>query len=441
MRVPKTPPTWDALSEVFKQHHERLLPDALSVDDSRYFHWDDLRYREPPEGLTREEWWICLTVRRSTARRPLGLVGVTGRPFTVSLTDTILESCHRIDQRGGARVAASHSVTHGRNRERYLVASMMEEAIRSSQLEGAATTRRVAKEMLRTGRPPRDLDECMIRNTYTAMEWIRAQPDRALSPEMVLELHRIVTDETLGDTDHVGALRTSDDVTVTDVDDNIVHTPPPAVELPARLEAMCRFANGEDGGPFLPPVVRAILLHLWLAYDHPFVDGNGRTARGLFYWSMLRSGYWLVEFVSISRLLKEAPTQYALAFLRTETDGNDATYFVHHQIDVLLRAMDSLDAWLDTKVRQTRTLERSLRSLPTLNHRQQALLGHALRTSNAEYTFVSHQNSHNIVYQTARTDILGLVELGLLDEVRAGKQRRFYAVPDLEHRLSDSERR
>jgi len=57
------------------------------------------------------------------------------------------------------------------------------------------------------------------------------------------------------------------------------------------MEAMCAFVNGRDTEPFIHPAIRAMILHFWLAYDHPFVDGNGRTARALFYWAMLRPGH------------------------------------------------------------------------------------------------------------------------------------------------------
>lgn len=43
-----------------------------------------------------------------------------------------------------------------------------------------------------------------------------------------------------------------------------------------------------------------------IAYMHPFVDGNGRTARALFYWYMLKSGYWLTEYLSISRVIAKS---------------------------------------------------------------------------------------------------------------------------------------
>lgn len=61
------------------------------------------------------------------------------------------------------------------------------------------------------------------------------------------------------------------------------------------MTAMCAFPNGHLPDTFIHPAIRAIILHFWLGYDHPFVDGNGRTARALFYWAMLRQNYSLFE--------------------------------------------------------------------------------------------------------------------------------------------------
>ena len=175
----------------------------------------------------------------------------------------------------------------------------------------------------------------MILNNYRAMSDVREMRGRPLTAEAVLALHRAVTAETLADPDAAGRLQlpAEDRVEVCDVDGNVLHRPPPAEHLSERLREMVRFANAEhgtntDGGTFLHPVIRAIVLHFWLAYDHPFADGNGRTARALFYWAMLRQGYWIFEFLSISPFLKRTPEQYARAFLYAETDESDATYFI-----------------------------------------------------------------------------------------------------------------
>lgn len=296
--------------------------------------------------------------------------------------------------------------------------------------------------MLRSGRKPRDRSERMVLNNYHVMEYIREIKDEFLTPELVLELHRIVTTETLDDPTAVGRLRNPGErIHVVDSEHStILHTPPNALSLPERLTVLCKFANqSDDSPPFIHPVIRAILLHFMLGYDHPFIDGNGRTARALFYWSMARQKYWLMEYVSISRLLKQAPAQYGRAYLYTETDANDATYFILHQLSVIQRAIQSLYDYLELKSAQQRSAEKLLRHSPKftsqLNHRQIALLSHALKHPGHGYTVDSHRRSHKVTQQTSRTDLLKLAELGLLEKTKVGRAFVYYAPEDLQQRI------
>ena len=163
---------------------------------------------------------------------------------------------------------------------------------------------------------PMSRDERMILNNYKAMERIREMRERPLTRDGLLELHHILTDGTLEDPAHAGQIQKPGEPRVQVIDHRInraVHDPPPADQLPERLERLVEFANGDDicDGQYIHPVLRSILLHFQLAYDHPFHDGNGRTARALFYWSMLRQGYWLTEYLTISAILKQAPARYA----------------------------------------------------------------------------------------------------------------------------------
>jgi Fic family protein len=178
------------------------------------------------------------------------------------------------------------------------------------------------------------------------------------------------------------------------------------------------------------------MLHFWLAYDHPFVDGNGRTARALFYWSMLRHNYWLCEYISISPIILKAPAQYQLAFLYTETDENDLTYFILYHLDLMQRALRQLHDYIKRKSAQVRKLESELRGVVALNHRQRSLISHALRHPNQVYVVESHRLSHNVVYETARKDLIDLAKRGLLTARKAGRTWCFTPVSDLEMRLS-----
>jgi len=441
MKQPLTPkPFHELLAENREKFLAVLEPRLGPTVGGRYEHWDRLRRREPPEGLTHEQWWLGIKLSRHGQYRQLPLRDTQGRPFVYMLPDQVQQALHRIDSQARGWVGAAEPVTNPETRDRFIVNSLIEEAITSSQLEGASTTRLVATNMIRAGRHPRDRSERMILNNYRAMEDIRRLRENPLTIDALLQLHATLTADTLDDSESEGRIQRPDDERVRvwdERDQRVVHTPPPAGELPDRMREMLRFANkSPTDQPFLHPVIRAVALHFWLAWDHPFQDGNGRTARSLFYWSMLRNGYRMFEFTSISRYLTKAPARYGRAFLHTETDGNDLTYFIVHQIEILLRALADVESYIRSKVEQTREVERMLRRSTNLNHRQLALLSHAVRHADAEYTIRSHRTSHRVVYATARADLFRLAELNLLERRRIGRKTFVFRVPpDLHHRI------
>ena len=287
--------------------------------------------------------------------------------------------------------------------------------------------------MIRAGRRPRDRSEQMILNNYLAMDAIRRLRDKSLTDDAVMDLHTMITTDTLDDPDDAGRVQRPADqrVLVWDTrDQTVLHSPPPAEDLAGRMREMVRFANrGPADGSFLHPVLHAIVLHFWIAYDHPFADGNGRTARALFYWAMLHHKYWMFEFASISNVLTKAPGQYARSFLHTETDDNDLTYFFEHQLGVILRAIADVESYITRKTEQVRQVEETLKRSTNLNHRQLALLAHAIRHPNAEYTIRSHMTSHTVAYATARADLFRLADLGLLERRRVGRRSYLFWPP------------
>ncbi len=439
MRLPQTPPpVSDLFRKVGATRFCAISVEALSLLlQDRYLHWNELRRRPAPKGLTHEEWWLLLKMGRMGRLRPIPLHDKNSRSFSFSTPDPLIELLHKIDLGLGSAWNLPAAVTHPSTRGEYVVSTLIQESITSSQLEGAVTTRAVAKEMLRTGRQPHDKSERMILNNYRTMQRIMDLRTEPLNPELVFELHRRVTEGTLDDPQAAGRVRRSDErIRIMDMEGTIFHDPPPAAELSVRLAAMCDFANGRTPEYFIHPVIRAILLHFWLAYDHPFVDGNGRTARALFYWLMLHQGLQLFEFISISQILLQAPAQYAMAFLHTEADDNDLTYFLLHQAEVIQRAVKALHNYVAQKTAAFQSAEKCLRRIEGINHRQQALLAHALRQPAARYTIEGHRRSHNIVYQTARTDLLSLVERGLLSMRKSRGVLIFHAISDLEQKLA-----
>jgi Fic family protein len=291
--------------------------------------------------------------------------------------------------------------------------------------------------MIRLQRPPTTDHERMVMNNYRTMRLLGGLKEQALTPEMILAVHREVTAGTLENPAHEGAFRTTDhNVRVEDDESGeVFHIPPDAALLGKRMERLCDFANEKGMTGFLHPVIRAIILHFWIAYDHPFVDGNGRTARALFYWSMLRNDYWLAEYFSISHEIIKAPKQYYRAFLHTETDGNDLNYFILHQLEVIVSAIASLKESLRAKQDEAEALRRNLGAGTDFNHRQIALLKHALKHPFAVYTVTGHQNSHSTSNQTAKNDIIALEAKDLLTRGKRGKAFVYSPAADIAEKL------
>ncbi|MEY3896409.1 MAG: hypothetical protein RLZZ214_1929 [Verrucomicrobiota bacterium] len=440
MKFPQSPPAWQPLmdraiqqgrADAFMEtsHQENLRAD-------RYLHWDDFRHRASDKGgLSKDEQWAAIRMGRAMRSQPIPLLDTKGRAFTFFLTPKAFGLLREIDLHCGAGPSGSAMVRE--EASRYQFDSLMEEALTSSQLEGAVVTRSEAREMIRSQRPATTEHERMVMNNYRTMRLLAELKDQPLTPGVILRIHREVTAGTLKDAAHEGKPRgAGDDVRVEDEESGeVFHTPPDASVLPERMVTLCDFANETGMTGFLHPVVRAIILHFWIAYDHPFVDGNGRTARALFYWAMLRNGYWLAEYFSISHEILRVPKQYYRAFLHTETDGNDLNYFLLHQLEVIRASIESLKESIRSKREEAESLRRNLGAGGDLNHRQIALLKHALKHPFAAYTVVGHQNSHGTSNQTAKNDIAALEGKGFLQRGKVGKAFVYSPAADLAGKL------
>lgn len=324
---------------------------------------------------------------------------IDGNSFTFTTTESLLKKLHKLDRDAAGTIRADAPIATDTNRDRYLISSLLEEAITSSQLEGASTTTREAKNMLRSGRKPHNRSEQMIVNNFNAMLFIRETRGESLSAEFLKELHRIITLDTLDDPSGSGRWRTkSEDITVQDArDGTVLYASPDADFLPERIAKLIEFANTHEHEPFIHPIICGITLHFMLSYEHPFVDGNGRTARALFYWYMAKAQYWLIEYLSISRTIKKAPIKYARSFLFVENDNSDLSYFLDYQTDVILESIVDLFKYLAHKTTEFKRTELVLRGelQKMLNHRQIAVITHAIQHPGFTYSIQSHAKSHS----------------------------------------------
>ena len=154
MPLPQNAPPQTTLTSEFvaldAERQVALITEANPLDDKgRYLAWDQIRYREPPAGLTVRQYWFGMAMARRASARTLPLLGRGGQAFWYSNTPPVLEALDRLDQAQRSHVLGDETLMTNAARKRWLQQGLMEESIQSSRLEGANTSRQLAREMLR----------------------------------------------------------------------------------------------------------------------------------------------------------------------------------------------------------------------------------------------------------------------------------------------------
>ncbi len=410
----------DLLSAMLLTPNDKVQEVVNKVNET-FEYWDTIKYKRCPEGCTPQQLWTYVK-----AARVKSMMSVWGKyGITLTLTNQMQRMCHEIDMNWGGSWGTD-SIIGDENKEQYLIGSLMEEAIYSSQMEGAATTRKVAKEMLRKKMTPKDKSQQMIANNYQTIQFIVSHKDALLTPELLLQIHQLMTEHTMQDPQEAGCFRSNNDVVVENgITHETVHTPPTFEEIPNFVEDLCLFFNEKDAPQFIHPIIRGIIIHFMVAYVHPFADGNGRTARALFYWYMLKQGYWLTEYLSISRVIAKSKKSYEKAFLYTEADGMEMGYFVAYNMRVLQQSFKQLQDYIKRKQEEKRAANSFLR-IGNINTRQAQIIKMFADDSNLVVTIADLQAQFLVSPTTAKADVVGLMNMGLLSEISFNKVKKGY---------------
>ncbi|MFH0968830.1 MAG: hypothetical protein V1862_14220 [Methanobacteriota archaeon] len=155
--------------------------------NDRYLYWDDLKYRIS-DGRERLDTWVAMKVFRFQKMEEIPYA-----PFKLQylILPDIMRSLHSFDRYlSGTIQIHNRSLTLDK---RYIVSSLIEEAIASSILEGAVTTRKEAKEMLEQKKKPKNTGEQMVLNNYETLQMILRKKGDPLTPELLLEIQQTVT--------------------------------------------------------------------------------------------------------------------------------------------------------------------------------------------------------------------------------------------------------
>lgn len=422
MRIPEKPPKLnESLKSIFDLLNDENVLQSIAKYNRKYFHWDKIKYRRSP--IDSKKMWMLMKFFRTQQYR---LINFSGWNFKYILLPDSEKKLHILDKGTAGQIQTGLDKINTDGKDRYIVSSLMEEAIASSQIEGAATTRKLAKELLRLRKKPKNYSERMIVNGYNTMQKAVKLKDEKITPELILDLHENITRDTLKDKKDEGTFRDNNDVVVGDMMDyeNIYHKPPKYNLIKNLMDEFCEFAN-DDKHNFIHPIIKGIILHFLIGYIHPFNDGNGRTARTIFYWYVLSRDYWLFEYMSVSRVILKSKEKYGLAYMYTESDDNDLTYFINYNLDCIEEALVDMQEYLSRKQSEQLDAIKIVQGSKNINLRQAEILKEIMKYSDKLFSINEIMTTYDVVYQTARSDLLHLEKLKHVKKVKI-KNKLFF---------------
>lgn len=396
------------------------------TSDTDYLYWDDFLYKEPsPQGISKESLWAIAKMMRRGRSLQTPIKDKNGKPFVWSKLSYFEEFFHDLDMNTGGGLFVGSADVDKANKQKLISRGIMEEAIASSQLEGAATSRQAAKKMLREGRKPKNHSEQMILNSYLSIKLIEERyKNEKMTKDMLLEMHGMITKDTLDSEGERPRLRKkTDPIVISDGVKGIVYHEGPSMDfVMPELERLVRFANDElETEEFIHPIIKAIMLHFWIGYLHPFTDGNGRLARLLFYWYLIRNGYWAFAYLPISKAIKRSPEQYIMAYVYSEQDDNDLSYFINYNIKKVKIATGEFLEYVKEQSKTNVLMREKYGIRYHLNDRQIHLLQYLYGDIDANTTLTAHMNVNQIAKMTASKDLKNLVKKGFLKTTKRGR--------------------
>lgn len=417
----------------FNEFTESLSKAVIKSEYPEYLSWKDIKYKNwipnfhslNPKWNNKSAFFAYLKAHRKSDAKPTPICCEKNGFFTWRKLANHEKMAHEIDMDMSKYLLDFPEILKTNHHE-FQRKSLIEEAIASSQLEGAHTSRKVAKQMIEEKREPRNADERMILNNYLAMKEIQENyKNKKLTLKNLFALHKILTKGTasLEEFEQGNFRSEQDEIVIVKGDDPAVisYRAPSLKFVKKEIQRLIDFANDELGEPFIHPLTKAIMLHFWIGLLHPFVDGNGRMARCLFYWYLLRKsdGYQSFALLPISLVIKNSSIQYSEAYILSEQDDNDLTYFIDYNYRKIAQAAINFKKYISYKLEEEKEIEKIMAKNASLNTRQIRMLK---MLEENPYKLMNVSLYVKIFEITKATAVKDLKELQHLNFVKAEKR-------------------
>lgn len=300
-----------------------------------------------------------------------------------------------------------------------LIDSIIDEAFSSSVIEGAFSTRKRAQEMITKKQDPKTKSERMIFNNFKAIRYTLDNLEIEINDEFIYKIWETLTEGTLEEEDYTELYRTGP-VYIKNRFEDIVYEGPNFLEVPKMMSSLINYINDKDDTTH--PIIKAIIIHYYFVYIHPFFDGNGRTARALMNFYLIRSGFDFFKYFSISKILVDKRAKYYDSIKQCEDNCNDITYFIEFYSELLIHTI--------IEIRKTYINQFSKKIIVKLldakgiqlNQRQSKTLDLMFKNNKKIIDVKDYTKRHKVVQETARKDLNIMHEYGIFEIKKTGNR-------------------
>lgn len=393
------------------------------LTDQRYLNKREIMYRLP-SSVPISEFWPELLKARKNIKVELPFLDKDEQNMWFCMIPYLNEKLDEIDKI--ARTDVFNQIPD-KMKDTIIFDALVDEAFNSSVIEGAFSTKKRSKEMIKNKEIPTNKSEQMISNNHEALVFALENIHKPINEEIILAIYRIVTQNTLDTENQVQKYR---DDAVFIFDPNLsepIYEGPNYQKVQLLMDSLIDFINREDD---LHPIIKSAIIHFYFVYVHPFFDGNGRTARCIAYMYLIQNGYDAFKFFSLSSLVKEERNKYYKAIKDVEDNESDITYFIMFYNNMILKSVANILTRLKKELGKTIILYGITESGIVLSKRQKRAIN-AFIKKDKEITIAEYAKKYKVVYQTARMDLLRLEEIGVLAKTKVGK-KFVYTVTELD---------
>ena len=403
------------------------LVSLLKRTTAAHLNWEEFQAMPAPQSMSREAAWELMRLLNRSIGIEIPVPDLDGNDYWYHRTHQIADSIAQIQCLCRADSSLYRRLTATRNTA-ILVRSRIDETIAAARLDGLAVSVEHYEEMLRTERAPRTDNERLVYNTLGALDQLEQLRNEPFSHELLMYLQNLVTEGV--DIDAlVHAERRLGTVSFE------YESGRTAEHAATQTKYICDYVNHVSGDIHDHAVFRALLLPDLFRFYQPLPSVNSQVGRLAFRLYTIKTGLPVLGLLPLSQtrldwedgklgstFVSQGPAQYAEG---RKSNGVDFTDYATLSVQLAQVALLDLSWKLHELERKDEELRELLQRDPEINHRQRSILGRALRNPQAEFRIAYHKTTHNVVYATARADLLELVEKGYLVAGKKGRAMVF----------------